>query len=43
MIGYLYGITSERRLVEDVGMHLVITLSNCPSEREFFNGIGRLR
>ncbi len=22
LIGYLYGITSERRLVEDVGMHL---------------------
>ncbi len=22
LVGYLYGITSERRLVEDVGMHL---------------------
>jgi transposase len=22
LIGYLYGITSERRLVEEVGMHL---------------------
>ncbi len=22
LIGYLYGITSERRLIEDVGMHL---------------------
>jgi transposase len=22
LIGYLYGITSERRLVEDVGMHI---------------------
>ncbi|MBV9499086.1 MAG: transposase [Acidobacteriaceae bacterium] len=22
LIGYLYGVTSERRLVEDIGMHL---------------------
>jgi transposase len=31
LIGYLYGITSERRLVEDVGMHLAY---------RWFTGVG---
>ncbi len=29
-IGYLYGITSERRLCEDVGMHSVLTTDTPP-------------